>query len=64
MPRGGKRPGAGRPKLPNTKIAMTFKVRPIVREFIKSQPNQAATVEAAIAKSKPFKDWLAARDKL
>jgi len=58
MPRGGKRPGAGRPKLPNTKIAMTFKVRPIVREFIKSQPNQAATVEAAIVGTKNYKQWV------
>ncbi len=46
---GGSRPGAGRkPKGAANKIRVTFSLDPEIVEVIRSQPNQAEFIEAAV----------------
>ena len=53
---GGKRTGAGRKPAPDSKKATTIKLSPDVLEFLATR-NKAATIEAAVRKTKEFKEW-------
>lgn len=63
MNRGGKREGAGRKPAPEgtTKAAYSTKLDPLVIEYLRSRPNAAATVEAALKRSKDFREWANSR---
>jgi hypothetical protein len=53
---GGKRLGAGRKPAPDAKKATTIKLSPDVLEFL-ATVNKSATIEAAVRKSKEFREW-------
>ena len=58
---GGKRDGAGAKPLPKgeKKIQRCMKLAPDVDAYLRTTPNQVATVENTIRRSKAFKDWKA-----
>jgi len=45
MPRGGGRPGSGRKKIQDCKIKIGLRVSPVVRDIIRSKPNQSRYIE-------------------
>lgn len=59
--RGGKRKGAGRKPAPagTTKIPMTIKVEPALREYLRQCDNATEAIETAIKRSKAFREWKA-----
>lgn len=63
MARGGRRPGAGRPKTEDPKQQIPIYVSGDLAEYMRERgPTQV--VEADIPKTKAFRDWLRARKKL
>jgi hypothetical protein len=56
---GGHRPGAGRKPAPEgtQKIAKTYKLSPEIVEYLATLDNATAAIEAAIIKSKGFREW-------
>jgi hypothetical protein len=59
MTHGGKRDGAGRKPAPEgtQKIAKTYKLSPEIVEYLATLDNATAAIEAAIIKSKGFREW-------
>jgi hypothetical protein len=56
---GGARPNAGRKPAPEgtQKIAKTYKLSPEIVEYLATLDNATAAIEAAIIKSKGFREW-------
>ena len=56
---GGKRDGAGRKPAPEgtAKIPKTYKLSPEIVEYLATLDNATAAIEAAIIKSKGFREW-------
>lgn len=56
---GGPRPGSGRKPLPpgQAKIAVTMKIDPQVREYLRTLENATAEVERAVMATRKFKQW-------
>jgi len=48
--RGGKRPNAGRKPVPDKKIQVSFSLRPVLVERLKSEPNKNRAIEKALCK--------------
>jgi hypothetical protein len=57
--RGGKRKGAGRKPAPEgtAKVPMTIKVEPELWEYLRSRENATEAIEAALKRSKEFRNW-------
>jgi len=55
---GGARPGAGRPKTGNRKPTVSFVVTEETKQFLQSQNNTSAYLEALIRRSTAFRHWL------
>lgn len=57
---GGKRPGAGRKPSPpeSLKIAYTARLQPSIVKYLRSQPDATATIEAALMRSKGYREWV------
>lgn len=47
----------GRPPAANPKVNLVLRVTPQVREFLKTNGNVSAYVEALVTSSKDFKAW-------
>jgi hypothetical protein len=59
---GGKRKGAGRKASPDErKIPLTIKMDRGLFEYLSAVESKTATIEAALRRSKGFRDWLAKR---
>lgn len=56
MPRGGKRPGSGRPKKDNAKKQMPIYVSGDLAEYLREH-GATKVVEATVPKSKAFREW-------
>lgn len=59
MKHGGSRKGAGRKPAPDgtAKVPYGTKLDPVVVDYLRECDNAAATIEAAIKRSKTFRDW-------
>ena len=56
--RGGAREGAGRKPIGDkAKVPRAIKIKPDLDAYLRQQPNATAAIEAAIERSKAFKDW-------
>lgn len=62
--RGGKRPGAGRPKNPDAKQTVSVAVHPEVREYLSSQPSASQVVDETIRRTANFRAWKKLRETL
>lgn len=51
--RGGKRVGSGRKKIPDKKIAMTFKLSPEIVEILREQDNMTEFIEESVKRNNP-----------
>ena len=58
---GGSRPGAGRKPAPpgTTKVTLSVKIDPQIREYLRQCDNATATIETALKRSAAFKRWKA-----
>jgi hypothetical protein len=54
---GGSRPGAGRPKSGGRKPTVSFAVTDETKQFLQSQENTSAYLEALIRRSGAFRQW-------
>tara|TARA_R110002051_G_C8378928_1_gene444816 strand:+ start:286 stop:480 length:195 start_codon:yes stop_codon:yes gene_type:complete len=63
MASGGKRAGSGRkPAEAGTKkIPYAIKIDPTLREYLRQRDNATETIEAALSRSKSFRDWKSTR---
>lgn len=61
MNHGGKRKGAGRPPAPEgtKKQRMGLKIDPVLRRYLESTESITGTIEAALRRSRGFKQWKA-----
>ncbi len=59
--RGGKREGAGRKPAPEgtVKVPYNTKLTPEVVEYLRQCGNAAETIDAALRRTKAFKEWQA-----
>jgi len=57
--RGGKRDGAGRKPAPEgtAKVPYGTRLSPIVIDYLRQRDNAAETIEAAITRSKEYREW-------
>ena len=53
----------GRPPDPNAKQMISARVTREVREFLRSQENASQWIDAAVRRSKDFRDWDKARER-
>ena len=52
---GGKRPGAGRPREPNKRVAVTVRLPPDLVEWLRAQPDsQSAVIRRALEREAGF----------
>lgn len=54
---GGRRRGAGRPKLPAKKPTLSFTLSEELRDFLQSQENKSAFLESVLRRSAAFRSW-------
>lgn len=57
--RGGKREGAGRKPAPEgtAKVPYGTKLDPMLVEYLRQRVNAVETIEAAITRSKDYREW-------
>ena len=58
--RGGKREGAGRKPAPEgtQKVPYGTRLSPSVVDYLRQRDNAAETIEAAIERSKEYREWI------
>ena len=55
--RGGARPGGGRPKDPNAKVPVAYRLTQDVAEYLQTIENRSVFVDELVRKSRAFKQW-------
>lgn len=47
----------GRPPLAQTKVRRSYRIAPDVAEYLSTTDDATATIEAAVRKTKEFREW-------